>query len=228
MNISVVIPCYNESENIVDAVRMITQGIDASVSAYEIIIVDDGSTDGSRTLITKLLEENGRIRAVYHQENRGKGAALRSGFGESRMEWILMMDADLQIDISELKKFLPYCLEEGDLIAGVRTNRAEGIFRMVVSRVYNAVVSAVVGTHMRDVGCPFKLVRTSFLRTLPLISEGFAIDAELFLRLRQSGRQFKELAVACRPRLKGRSKVTFRHLLMTFADIILLRFGNRT
>ena len=145
LNISIIIPCYNEAENIIDAVAMVTDGIDDSVSEYEIILVDDGSDDNSHDLICCLVETKRETRAIFHPRNVGKGAALRSGFTQARMDWILTMDADLQIDISGLKAFLPFCAEY-DIITGYRTGRNEGLVRSVVSKVYNFVTSAVIGS----------------------------------------------------------------------------------
>lgn len=221
MNVSVIIPCYNEAENIVPAVQMVINGIDDSVAEYEIILVDDGSTDNSRELILKLAESDGRIRALFHQHNMGKGAALRSGFDQARMEWILTMDADLQIDMAELTLFLPYCTAY-DVITGVRIGRTEGFVRFVVSKVYNLLVSVVTGTRIQDVGCPFKLLKSSIVKTMPLSSKGFAVDAEIFQSIAVHNYRVREVGVQCHPRLKGTSKVTLRRLVATLFDLILL------
>ena len=205
---------------------MITAGIDSSVSEYEIIIVDDGSLDNSRELICGLREADKRVRAVFHNINSGKGAALLSGFKQAKMEWVLTMDADLQIDIAELKSFLPFCTEF-DLIAGRRISRNEGVVRSIVSRIYNLAASAVIGTRIRDVGCPFKLVKRSILLEIPLTAEGFAIDAEIFLLARASNYRIREQDVNCRSRLKGKSTVRFRHFIATFFELVLLKVKNR-
>jgi dolichol-phosphate mannosyltransferase len=222
LNISIIIPCYNEAENIVDAVSMVINGIGDALSAFEIIIVDDGSVDGSRDLISALLEKDARISALFHPQNRGKGAALRSGFEQARMEWVLMMDADLQIDIAELEMFLPYTADY-DVIAGVRIGRKEGFARYIVSKTYNFLVSIVAGERINDVGCPFKLLRASMVRTLSLTSAGFAIDAEIFHAVSRLRYRVREVHVNCQPRVKGESKVKLRHLYETFIDLFLLK-----
>lgn len=221
-SISVIIPCYNEAENIVDAVMTIINGLDVSNLEYEIILVDDGSMDNSRDLIRALLETDTRIHAVFHSVNLGKGAALRSGFERARMNWILMMDADLQIDISELNLFLPYC-GEYDIITGFRKDRKEGIIRSFVSKLYNLIASVVIGISVRDVGCPFKLLKTSVVNTMPLTSNGFVVDAEIFLFSKTFRCRIKEQGVNCNSRLKGESTVKFRHFIQTFIELIKLR-----
>jgi dolichol-phosphate mannosyltransferase len=225
MKISIVIPCYNEAENISDAVNMVINGIDESVSSYEIILVDDGSTDDSRALISDILAsigKGGKIRAIHHTDNRGKGAALRSGIEQALMEWTLMMDADLQIDISELKSFLPYCAEY-DFIKGVRVGRREGFIRTVVSITYNAVARLVIGSPVHDVGCPFKLVRTELAKEMPVSSDRFAVDAEMLLHAKRHGHRFREVDVTCQTRLKGTSSVKLRHVVQTFFEVITLK-----
>lgn len=222
VTISIVMPCYNEAGNIIDAVNMIVSGIAPTVEEYEIILVDDGSEDNSQEVIRGLLATNYNVRAVFHPENVGKGGALRSGFDHARMDWILIMDADLQIDISELSSFLPFC-PGYDIITGYRTGRDDGVFRTVVSTVYNLLVSAVVGVTIRDVGCPFKLLKTSAVRNMPLTSDGFAIDAEIFQNARMRDYRIKELPVKSHPRLKGKSSVRVRNIIATFISVIALK-----
>jgi glycosyltransferase involved in cell wall biosynthesis len=222
LNISIVIPCYNEEVNIVDTIAMVTAGIDDSIAEYEIILVDDGSSDNSREVIRSLMERDNRVRAVFHPENRGKGAALRSGFALARMEWVLMMDADLQIDIAELRNFLPLCTEY-DIIAGFRIGRNESFGRALVSRTYNLLTSLVTGAGIRDVGCPFKLLKTNLVNDMPLTTEGFAIDPEILLFSKRYDYRIKEVGVCCRQRMKGRSTVKFRHLVKTLYELCLLK-----
>lgn len=225
MNISIIIPCFNEAENIIDTVNMVINNIDDSVSDYEVILVDDGSGDNSREIINRLLETNGKIRALFHKENFGKGAALRSGFEQARMDWILTMDADLQIDISELKHFLPFC-RDYDLITGFRIGRKEGFSRSIVSEIYNFVVSVVIGAQIHDVGCPFKLLKTEHVKNLDITSRGFAVDAEIFNIFMLHKYRIKEVSVNCRPRIKGKSTVKFRHYIKTFIELIRLKINK--
>jgi len=226
LNVSIIIPCFNEGENIVDAVTMVINGMSDTVSEFEIILVDDGSLDNSRDLISALIEKDGRIRAFFHPHNLGKGAALRSGFEQARMEWILMMDADLQIDIAELRAFLP-CYADYDVMAGVRIGRKEGLARFIISKIYNFLVSIVAGANFNDVGCPFKLLRSSMVRKLSLTSTGFAIDAEIFQAVSLLHYRIREVTVHCQPRVKGESKVRLRHLYETFIDLVRLKTSRK-
>jgi dolichol-phosphate mannosyltransferase len=205
---------------------MIINGIDASVSEYEIILVDDGSTDNSRDLIKSILETDKRVRAVFHQHNMGKGAALRSGIEQARMEWVLIMDADLQIDISELTVFLPYC-GEYDIITGFRKGRTEGMTRSVVSKLYHHCVAALIGVNVHDVGCPFKLLRKSVIKNMHLTANGFVVDAEIFQMCKVHHHSIKEIGVKCMQRQKGESTVKMRHFIQTFFELVLLRMKQK-
>jgi glycosyltransferase involved in cell wall biosynthesis len=201
---------------------MVINGICDTVSEFEIILVDDGSEDNSREVISSLVERDKRVRNVFHPQNLGKGAALRSGFEQARMEWILMMDADLQIDISELSFFLPYC-RDYDIITGYRKGRNAGLIRSIVSKIYNVVVSVVIGVNLRDVGCPFKLLKKTIVDKMHLTSSGFAVDAEIFQIARQHNYRIKESDVKCKTRIKGESTVKARHFIQTFFELLMLK-----
>jgi len=222
LNISIIIPCFNEAENIVDTVNMIINGIDDSLSGYEIILVDDGSQDNSRDLICELIETDERVRAIFQPHNLGKGAALRAGFQQSRMDWILVMDADLQIDISALKHFLPYC-DTYDLLIGFRLGRRDSLFRRLFSKIYAALIFLFMQIKVNDINCPFKLIRASTLKPLSLYSSGFFIDTELLFDFMEKRHRIKEIGVNCQARMKGESTVRFRHVMETVKEFIMVR-----
>jgi glycosyltransferase involved in cell wall biosynthesis len=225
VSLSVVIPAFNEAENIREAATSILNGMPAAVNGLEVIIVDDGSTDATAAVGRALAAEDERITVLAHGENRGKGAALKTGFAGAGMEWVLLMDADLQIDISELAAFLPYT-REYDVIAGFRVGRKHPLSRRLCSRAFAGLVALWLGIRLKDPNCPFKLIRRSILSDEELHATGFAIDIELISAARRRGRRIKELAVACRPREKGVSSVRLRHawnILRELADIA----GNR-
>lgn len=217
--LSIVIPAYNEAENIEDAVAMITSALPASVNDYEIIIIDDGSKDSTGNIIRELASHNERIRVFCNEKNRGKGAALTSGFRYSRMEWLLFTDADLQINISELASFLPYTAEF-DVIAGFRQRRKDPLSRRIFSKIYACIILLLLGIRIRDINCPFKLIRSSILKSLELHASGFFIDTEFMHIARQRNYRIKELPVACQPRQKGTSTVRFRHVLETVKELL--------
>ena len=225
ITLSVVIPAYNEADNITDAVAGVLAGLPDAVAAVEIIIVDDGSSDATAAVSRALAAADDRITVLVHAENRGKGGALQTGFAQARMEWVLLMDADLQIDIAELGAFLPHT-REFDLIAGYRVGRTDPLARRLFSRVFAGIVTVMTGVRLRDLNCPFKLIRRSFLADCALRTAGFAIDVELLHAALRRGCRIKELPVACRPRQRGVSSVRLRHVLETLKELAAIA-GNR-
>lgn len=225
LTLSIVVPAYNEKENLADAIREITTGIPASVSDHEIIIIDDGSRDATADIIRDFAASDSRIHGIFHDTNRGKGAALNSGFRKTRMEWVLFTDADLQIDISELEAFLPYT-DRYDIISGFREGRRDPLSRKLFSKIYSGIIRLSLGFGIKDLNCPFKLIRKSFLDSCDLQSKGFFIDTELIYHASRRQARIKELGVSCQPRLKGQSTVRFRHVIETVRELFDL-LGRR-
>lgn len=218
LSLSIVVPAYNEKDNLADAIRMITSGIPDSISNYEIIIIDDGSQDSTAVIIRKLAAANQKIHGLFHEVNQGKGAALISGFKKASMEWILFTDADLQINISELPLFLEQT-DSHDIIIGYRQGRRDPFSRRFFSSIYAAIIRLTLGFGVRDLNCPFKLIRKSFLSTCDLQSKGFFIDTELMHTAFRKKARLKELGVACQPRQKGESTVRLRHVVETIREL---------
>ncbi|MBI4022091.1 MAG: glycosyltransferase family 2 protein [Candidatus Andersenbacteria bacterium] len=157
---SVVLPAYNEAAVIADSVSAAVRYLIGRVPKFEVIVVDDGSTDGTGAAVQGLIPTWPAVRLVHHERNRGYGEALRSGFTAARHEWVFLMDADGQFDIAELGRFFPLT-ERCDFIAGWRANRADSWQRAVFTWGYNLLVRALFGLPVRDVGCAFKLFRRS-------------------------------------------------------------------
>lgn len=219
--ISIIVPAFNEAPNMEDAVRQILAGMPSMVKSFELIIVDDGSTDSTGGIIRGLAGCDNRIRAVCHERNEGKGAAWASGLRQASMQWVLFMDADLQIDISELPPFLSMA-GEYDAVIGYRAGRRDSVFRRLFSKAYGLLVLFFLGFRVKDINCPFKLIRKGMLTDIELRSRGFLIDAEIIYRIRKKGNRIKELAVVCHPRSKGRSKVGFHHAGETLRELFFL------
>ena len=226
LTLSIMVPAYNEADNLADAIRMITSGIPDSISEYEIIILDDGSQDSTANIIRNLAAANQEIHGLFHEVNQGKGAALISGFKKARMEWILFTDADLQINISELPLFLEQT-DSHDIIIGYRQGRRDPFSRRFFSSIYAALIRLTLGFGIRDLNCPFKLIRKSFLDSCNLQSKGFFIDTELMHAAFKNKVRIKELGVACQPRQKGESTVRFRHVIETIRELFEL-LGRRS
>lgn len=183
--LSIVLPCYDEEENVEAAVAAALQAGERCASAVEVLVVDDGSQDATLDRATALATRDPRVRVVGHLENRGYGAAVRSGITASRMPWVLLTDADLQFDLAELEGFLPEAATH-DMVAGFRIERDDPAHRRVAAHAWNALVRRTFGFSATDVDCAFKLVRGPMLRGLGLTSEGAMVSTELYARAAQA------------------------------------------
>ncbi len=200
--LTVVLPCFNEADNVADAVRAATRAARRCASSYEVIVIDDGSSDDTARITGELAVHDPNVRLVVHPENLGYGAALRSGIEAARMPWVLLTDADLQFDLGELENFLP-AARNADLVAGWRILRQDPAHRRANAAAWNWLVRRVVGVPVRDVDCAFKLIRRDMLDNIELVSGGAMLSTELVMRLHAAGARIEEIGVHHRPRVAG-------------------------
>jgi glycosyltransferase involved in cell wall biosynthesis len=205
--VSIVLPCFDEEANVAEAVRAAGLAARRSALEHEIIVVDDGSRDRTRAIALELASRDPAIRVVVHESNHGYGAALRSGIAAASEPWILLTDADLQFDLTQLEDFLPFAADH-DIIVGRRMPRMDPLGRRVAAIAWNRLVDALFDLPVHDVDCAFKLIRADLLKDLPLTSSGAMISTELVLRCLAQGARLEELAVRHRPREAGRQSGT--------------------
>jgi len=220
--LSLIVPAYNEAKGIEASVAILLEHLPRLAADHEIIIVDDGSNDATNEIVGKLALANPVIRVVRHETNKGKGAALRTGFLAARKAWVLFVDADRQIDLSEIRT-LPDCGDECAGVIGYRISRKDPITRRILSKLFRLGTAMIFKIRARDVNCPCKLIRTSFLREIELVSNGFLIDVEIISKAAEKGLRFLEMPVMFHPRQDGASSVRFRHLFETAEELLQLR-----
>lgn len=220
--ISVVLPVFNEEENIENVLCSIDRAIKAVFHAYEIIIVNDGSTDNTPLIIERLKREYSNLKVISFEHNRGYGSALREGFSMAAFDHIFYTDSDGQFDVSEISKILPL-IDKCDVVAGFRLNRKDSTFRVFSSRVYNKLVTALFGLKVRDVNCSFKLFKREIIDKVHLYSIGFSIDAELLWKAKTNGYKICETGVSHFAREKGESKVRITDTLRTVREMIYIK-----
>ena len=213
--ISVFFPMWNEEEYInraVDAAREACQELidDGEVSDYEILIVDDASTDATPRIADELADADPHVRVVHHPKNRKLGGSVKTGFTEAKGDLVLYTDADLPFDMAEVKRACRLLrIYEADLICAYRFDRTgEGFQRVIYSAIYNLLVRGFFGVRVRDVNFAFKLVRRSVLDGMTLTSEGSFIDAELVVRAVKSGKVMVQFGVDYFPRTRGISTLS--------------------
>jgi glycosyltransferase involved in cell wall biosynthesis len=225
--LTVVLPCFNEAGNVADAIRCATSAAAANAADHEIVVVDDGSSDGTAEVAAPFADADPRVRLVVHATNRGYGAALRSGIRAARMPWVLLTDADLQFDLGELAD-LAFYAGEADVIAGWRILRQDPMHRRLNAAAWNALVRAIFRLPVRDVDCAFKLVRREVLEEVALTSGGAMISTELLVRSLAAGARLREVGVHHRPRVTGeQSGADVRVVLRAFRELAALRLELR-
>jgi glycosyltransferase involved in cell wall biosynthesis len=208
-SVSLVIPMFNEELNIEHAVAAAVEALEKYTDDYEIIIVDDASTDDSARLAGRLAEANPRIRILHHEKNRKLGATLRTGFAAVSKDLVLYMDADIPFDPDVLGTAMRALRITGaDMIAAYRHDRTmEGFRRGVYTVVYNWLIGALFGWPHRDINFSFKLMKREVLNRIVLRSEGSLIDAELVVKARNAGFAIQQIGTDYFPRLRGTSNL---------------------
>ena len=199
--ISAVLPAYNEEAVIATTVRRTHAALTATgVELFEIVVVDDGSTDGTRISTEQAASTLSRVRVVSLPANRGYGAALRAGFDAAREPVIFLMDSDGQFDPAELALLLVRW-SHGTVVCGVRAHRSDPLTRRLYNRAFFSIVNARLGPTAQDVNCGFKLFPRSVTRGL--MSDGALISTELLLRARDAGCRIVNVPVSHAPRTTG-------------------------
>jgi glycosyltransferase involved in cell wall biosynthesis len=222
--ISVVVPLLNEERSLESLYREIAAGLDPHDEPYEVIFVDDGSTDGSATVLARLHDEASNVVVVRLRRNFGKAEALQAGFLEARGDVVVTMDADLQDDPAEVPRLLAK-LEEGfDLVSGWKTRRNDPWTRRLASRFFNRAVALVSGVRLHDVNCGLKAYRADVVKGLPLYGE---LHRFIPVLAHYRGFDGAELAVNHRAREHGRSRYGVERYLRGFFDLITVTFMGR-
>jgi dolichol-phosphate mannosyltransferase len=220
VGISVVLPAYNEEQNIEVAVTRALRALPGIVDEFEVIVVDDGSRDETAAVVRELLDEHHpRVRLLQHAENRGYGAAIRTGFQAGRYDLLFYTDADNQFDVGELAWFLPLALDH-EVVIGFRVYRYDPVLRSVLSWIYNRLVSVLFRVRVRDVDCAFKLMRREVWQKIDLESRDFFVDAEMVAKARKWNFRIAEKGVRHYPRMAGETTVQrsdIRNTLRTVA-----------
>jgi len=229
--LSIFFPMWNEEayvERAVVAARavcdvMVERGI---VGDYELIIVDDRSTDGTPQIADALAAADPRVRVVHHEVNRKLGGSIKTGFATARGDIVLYSDADLPFDFEEVPRALRLLrLYNADLISAYRFDRTgEGYTRAIYTFFYNLLIRTMFGVKARDINFAFKLVRRRVLDGIELRSEGSFIDAELIIRAIRSGFELQQFGVDYFPRTMGESTLSSPGVITTIVrEMVTLR-----
>ena len=225
--LSVVLPAHNEVGNLVPVIDRALTVLPELFDRYEIVVVDDGSTDGTADLADRIVAEHPCVRVIHHQVNRGYGAALVSGFGATHGDYVMFMDADQQFDIADLALLAPL-IGEYDIVAGYRLQRQDAAYRRVYAEIFRLAMWVLFGVALRDIDCAFKVIRGDLLRSLTLTSPGALINTEIMAKAAHAGATWIEVGVNHYPRASGQSsggspRVVFRAMRETVQLWLRLR-----
>ena len=222
-SVSGMFPCYNDAATIGTLVHVLREALLRCGVPFEIIVVDDGSTDESADVLARLQETIAELRIVRHSSNRGYGAALRSGFGAASFEWVFYTDGDGQYDPAEVLTLIRFANDDVDWVQGWKIGRKDGWYRWVIGRVYHRLIQLLFQVSVTDVDCDFRLIRRGVLNRLELGSTSGAICAEMAYKGRLTGARILETAVHHYPRPVGRSQF-FRlpHIARMISEVLLL------
>lgn len=225
--LSVVLPAYNEALSLCQMVEEVIKSLSTVVNDFEVVIVDDGSTDRTAAVAASQCAIYPQVRLITHPVNRGYGAALLSGFLSARKEWVFFTDSDRQFDLRELEGFW-LSRDQADIVAGFRAPRRDPFVRRLCGRCWSALSTLLFGYTVRDVDCAFKLIRRAVVEDVgpQLVSRGAAFSAELLVRARRAGWSITERPVTGhRPRAVGvATGVRLDVILRAFKELLRIRF----
>jgi dolichol-phosphate mannosyltransferase len=221
---SVVMPALDEEDALPVVIPEAVAVLDDLCDRWEIIVVDDGSTDRTPEILREFAEHDSRIRILTQHGHQGYGLAIRRGLDAASCMVVCLTDSDGQFDLRDVAKLYPF-LKDADMVGGFRESREDVWIRRFVSNSYNRLQSWILGLDVRDVNCALKLFRRSALYMFELTTDGFLIDAEIYARADRAGLRWAQVGVTHHPRVYGESKV---HLTVAFGTLIRLWKLRRT
>lgn len=222
--LSVVIPAYNEEENVPILYEKLKKVLDSLGEDYEIIFVDDGSTDGTYQRLKQLAEKDSRLKVIKFKRNYGQTAAMSAGFEHAKGDVIITLDADLQNDPEDIPILLEKLKEGYHVVSGWRKDRKDPFLsRRLPSMVANWLISKITGVHLHDYGCTLKAYRAEMVKDLELFG-----DMHRFLPAltKRRGAKITEVMVRHHPRMFGKSKYGIGRTVRVLLDIMLVKFLN--
>lgn len=223
VSVSVFFPCYNEQDNLAALVEKTISVLENLDADFELIIVDDGSSDSTARIADEIAQKDDRVKVVHHQINLGYGEALKSGFKAATKELVFYTDGDGQFDIGEMPPLLPM-LEEFDIVSCYRINRKDSIMRKINGWAWTKLVCRLFGMKVRDIDCAFKLYKREIFDKIKMSSSGALIDTEILARAVREGYTITQKGVHHYPRTAGeQTGANLKVILRAFKELFELR-----
>jgi glycosyltransferase involved in cell wall biosynthesis len=222
-SISVFFPAFNDAATIGTLVENALSVLPQLTDDYEILVINDGSTDSTQNVLEAIAAGEPLVRVIRHEQNKGYGAALRSGFRHATKDLVFYTDGDGQYDVRELRRLSQLLTEEVDIVNGFKLKRADTRRRRLIGGAYNLLARLLFNLPVRDVDCDFRLIRRHALKEIELVSDSGSICVELVYKLHVAGCRFAEAPVHHYPRLYGQSQFfNPRSVLRTMRDVFAL------
>ncbi|MFH1616764.1 MAG: glycosyltransferase family 2 protein [Planctomycetota bacterium] len=223
VSVTVFFPCHNEQENVARTARQALDVLSRISNDYEVIIVDDGSTDLTGKISDDLANENNNIKVVHHEVNKGYGAALQSGFRAATKNLVFYTDGDGQFDINEMPALIPL-MQDFDIVSCYRLNRREGLMRKLNAWAWTKLVCFIFKMKIRDIDCAFKLFKREIFDNIQMQSTGALIDTEILARAIRKGYRITQSPVHHYPRVAGtQSGANISVILRAFKELFKLK-----
>jgi len=225
-SLTIFFPAFNDAGTIASMVIAAIGVARELVTDFEVVVVNDGSTDHTGQVLAELVSLYApALRVIDHEKNRGYGAALRTGFLEASKEWLFYTDGDAQYDPREVRALVAALDPDVDVVNGYKISRNDPLHRVLIGQIYNFTVKLLFRIRLKDVDCDFRLIRASLFEQVPLASSSGTICVEMVKKFQDYGFRFAEVPVHHFHRAYGQSQFfNFRRLVKTAVDLLRLWF----
>jgi glycosyltransferase involved in cell wall biosynthesis len=225
-SISAVLPAYNDGGTIASMILTMRVALHRVTNDYEIIVVNDGSRDQTGLVLEEMGPLCPELRVIQHEQNRGYGSALRSGFLAATKEWVFYTDGDAQYNPLDLSRLVAALTAGVDVVNGYKISRGDPLYRRIIGRLYHHFTRIAFGFRLRDVDCDFRLIRRQIFERIPLESETGVICVEMVKKFQDAGYVFAEAPVNHYPRPYGSSQFFVPWRLWQVAGKLILLWWN--
>lgn len=228
LSISFVLPMYNEWDNIEKAISILRTLAKGITDDYEIVIVDDASTDSSGDLVESIANRSDDIKFFRLGKNTKFGGAFAKGFKSAEKEVIMYMDSDMPVSVADMLESLPL-IKEYDIVTGCsKIKKGDTLKRKIISGAYNFLVQVLFGLNVKDINSGYKLVRRDLVEDLDFISESPFVDVELFIHAKKKKKKVKQFPLVFLSRSGGKSYIAALPIILaTFRDMIKVRLSRK-